>query len=128
MLFVLIKSSSFILFKFIIVLISFLSLVTINDRSVPPFKNCDFGFLIIIFFNSNIVDGEKYFLSLLIIDKFLELIFFNILTVFFLFLEKLSLKSTLFKLFAASTIGLYPVHLHKFPEIVSFIKSELYEL
>ena len=128
MLFVLIKSSSFILFKFIIVLISFLSLVTIKDRSVPPFKNCDFGFLIIIFFNSDIVDGEKYFLSLLIIDKFLELIFFNILTVFFLFLKKLSLKSTLFKLFAASTIGLYPVHLHKFPEIVSFIKSELYEL
>ena len=100
-------------------------MVTIKDRSVPPFKNCDFGFLIIIFFNSDIVDGEKYFLSLLIIDKFLELIFFNILTVFFLFLEKLSLKSTLFKLFAASTIGLYPVHLHKFPEIVSFIKSEL---
>ena len=36
--FSLIKSSSFIACKLIILLISFLSLVTINDKSVPPLK------------------------------------------------------------------------------------------
>ena len=104
--FSLIKFSSSISCKLIILLISFFSLVTINDKSVPPLKKWELEFFLITFFNSLIVLGEKYFLPLFSIEIFFKFIFFKSLMIFFLFFLNWSVLSILFKLFAASMIGL----------------------
>jgi len=59
-----------------------------------------------IFFNSVTVLGAKYFLFLYFILIFSSFIFFKRLIIFFLLLTNLSDLFLLFKLFAASTIGL----------------------
>ena len=100
-------------------------MVTFKDKSVPPDKKLEFGYFLIIFFKSFIVLGEKYFLFSLATTMFFEFIFFKRPIIFFLFLLNLSILLILFKLFAASTIGLYPVQRHKFPEIESLIISSL---
>ena len=66
--------------------ILFLSFVTFNERSVPPLKNVEFGLSLIIFFNSLIFFGEKYFLFRFFKIKFSEFIFFKRFKVFFIFL------------------------------------------
>ena len=65
---------------------SFFSLVTIKEISVPPLNNFASGYFLITFFNSLMVLGAKYFLLELFIDIFCCLIFFKRVMVFFSFL------------------------------------------
>ena len=58
-LFFLIKLSLLIEFNEIIVLISFLNLVTSRERSVPPLKIFEFGYFFNIFLKFKIVFGAK---------------------------------------------------------------------
>ena len=92
---------------YIIELIVFLAFVTSRDKSVPPFKICELGLFLSIFFKSFIFFGEKYFLSFSFIKilLFSFSISFNRLIVKSFDWENLSNLFKLFKFFAAFIIG-----------------------